>query len=72
MRIPRLAFTPRTTGLLPEVQQTTHFARFRIGKSEDVGSAVQALDAQGAKRPIQGLVDSVALWFVPAVMLQAC
>ncbi len=27
--------------------------------------------AQGSKLPIQGLVDKVTMWFVPAVMLIA-
>uniref|UniRef100_UPI0035CD2CE5 P-type ATPase n=1 Tax=Aliiroseovarius crassostreae TaxID=154981 RepID=UPI0035CD2CE5 len=33
--------------------------------------SLQARKAQGAKLPIQGLVDRITLWFVPAVMTVA-
>ena len=41
----------------------------RVGADTTLAQIVRMVeDAQGAKLPIQGLVDRVTLWFVPAVM----
>ncbi|SDI00448.1 heavy metal translocating P-type ATPase [Lutimaribacter saemankumensis] len=49
--------------------------RFRataVGRDTTLSQIIRMVeDAQGAKLPIQGLVDRITLWFVPAVMAAA-
>lgn len=41
----------------------------KVGKDTVLAQIIRMVeDAQGAKLPIQGLVDRITLWFVPAVM----
>lgn len=41
----------------------------RVGSDTTLAQIIRMVeDAQGAKLPIQGLVDRITLWFVPAVM----
>ncbi|WP_120505441.1 heavy metal translocating P-type ATPase [Sulfitobacter mediterraneus] len=48
------------------------FRASRVGSDTTLAQIVRMVeDAQGAKLPIQGLVDRVTLWFVPAVMALA-
>lgn len=45
------------------------FGAARVGADTMLAQIIRMVeDAQGAKLPIQGLVDKVTLWFVPAVM----
>lgn len=44
----------------------------RVGADTTLSQIIRMVEeAQGAKLPIQGLVDKITLWFVPAVMLVA-
>ncbi|MEN8841280.1 MAG: heavy metal translocating P-type ATPase [Octadecabacter sp.] len=44
----------------------------RVGNDTTLAQIIRMVeDAQGAKLPIQGLVDRITLWFVPAVMALA-
>ena len=46
-----------------------HFRATRVGAETTLAQIVAMVEqAQGAKLPIQGLVDRITLWFVPAVM----
>ena len=48
------------------------FQASRVGADTTLAQIIRMVeDAQGAKLPIQGLVDRVTLWFVPAVMALA-
>ena len=48
------------------------FRATRVGADTTLAQIIRMVeDAQGAKLPIQGLVDRVTLWFVPAVMAVA-
>ena len=48
------------------------FRAARVGADTTLAQIIRMVeDAQGAKLPIQGLVDRVTLWFVPAVMVLA-
>ena len=43
-----------------------------VGSSSVLSQIIRMVEqAQGSKLPIQGLVDKVTMWFVPAVMLIA-
>ena len=45
------------------------FRATRVGADTTLAQIIRMVeDAQGAKLPIQGLVDRITLWFVPAVM----
>lgn len=45
------------------------FHATRVGADTTLAQIIQMVeDAQGAKLPIQGLVDRVTMWFVPAVL----
>lgn len=48
------------------------FAAQRVGDDTTLAQIIRMVEeAQGAKLPIQGLVDRVTLWFVPVVMVLA-
>ena len=48
------------------------FRALRVGLDTTLAQIIRMVEeAQGAKLPIQGLVDRVTLWFVPAVMALA-
>lgn len=48
------------------------FRAARVGSDTTLAQIIRMVEeAQGAKLPIQGLVDRVTLWFVPAVMVLA-
>jgi Cu+-exporting ATPase len=48
---------------------TFRFRATRIGQETTLAQIIRMVEeAQGAKLPIQGLVDKITLWFVPAVM----
>ena len=48
------------------------FRATRVGADTTLSQIIRMVEeAQGAKLPIQGLVDGITLWFVPAVMLVA-
>lgn len=48
------------------------FKAARVGADTTLAQIIRMVeDAQGAKLPIQGLVDRITLWFVPAVMALA-
>lgn len=48
------------------------FRAERVGADTTLSQIIRMVeDAQGAKLPIQGLVDRITLWFVPAVMAVA-
>ncbi|WP_297779499.1 heavy metal translocating P-type ATPase [uncultured Roseovarius sp.] len=49
-----------------------HFRATRVGADTTLAQIIRMVEeAQGAKLPIQGLVDRITLWFVPAVMALA-
>ena len=48
------------------------FRATRVGTDTTLAQIIRMVEeAQGAKLPIQGLVDRITLWFVPAVMVLA-
>ena len=48
------------------------FRTVRVGADTTLSQIIRMVeDAQGAKLPIQGIVDRITLWFVPAVMALA-
>ena len=48
------------------------FCATRVGADTTLAQIIRMVeDAQGAKLPIQGVVDRITLWFVPAVMASA-
>ena len=48
------------------------FQASRVGADTTLAQIIRLVeDAQGAKLPIQGLVDRVTMWFVPAVLVLA-
>jgi Cu+-exporting ATPase len=48
------------------------FRATRVGADTALAQIIRMVeDAQGAKLPIQGMVDRITLWFVPAVMVLA-
>lgn len=49
------------------------FRATRVGADTTLAQIIRMVEeAQGAKLPIQGLVDRITLWFVPAVMGLRC
>ncbi len=49
-----------------------HYRATRVGADTTLAQIIRMVEeAQGAKLPIQGLVDKITLWFVPAVMTLA-
>ena len=48
------------------------FAATRVGRDTTLAQIIRMVeDAQGAKLPIQGVVDRVTMWFVPAILVLA-
>ena len=48
------------------------FRAVRVGANTTLAQIIRMVEeAQGAKLPIQGIVDRITLWFVPAVMVLA-
>ena len=48
------------------------FRATHVGRETALAQIIQMVEqAQGAKLPVQGLVDRITLWFVPAVLLAA-
>ncbi|WP_122073076.1 heavy metal translocating P-type ATPase [Pseudophaeobacter sp. EL27] len=48
------------------------FRATHVGRETGLAQIIQMVEqAQGAKLPVQGLVDRITLWFVPAVLLAA-
>ncbi|UWS78949.1 heavy metal translocating P-type ATPase [Phaeobacter sp. G2] len=48
------------------------FRATHVGRDTALAQIIQMVEqAQGAKLPVQGLVDRITLWFVPAVLLTA-
>lgn len=48
------------------------FTATRVGADATLARIIRMVEeAQGAKLPIQGMVDKITLWFVPAVMVAA-
>lgn len=48
------------------------FRATRVGEATTLAQIIRMVEnAQGAKLPIQGLVDKITLWFVPAIMALA-
>lgn len=51
---------------------SVQFKAIRVGANTTLAQIIRMVEeAQGAKLPIQGLVDRVTLWFVPAVLAVA-
>ncbi|WP_281954392.1 heavy metal translocating P-type ATPase [Pseudophaeobacter arcticus] len=49
------------------------FRATHVGRDTALAQIIQMVEqAQGAKLPVQGLVDRITMWFVPAVLLTAC
>ena len=49
------------------------FRATHVGRDTALAQIIQMVEqAQGAKLPVQGMVDRITLWFVPAVLLAAC
>jgi len=62
----------RVTGGTVNGSGSLTFRAARVGADTTLAQIVRMVEeAQGAKLPIQGLVDRVTLWFVPAVMAVA-
>lgn len=59
---------PVTSGTINGAGSLT-FKATRVGADTTLSQIIRMVEeAQGAKLPIQGLVDRITLWFVPAVM----
>ncbi|MFT6527085.1 MAG: Cu+-exporting ATPase [Celeribacter sp.] len=60
------------TGGTVNGQGSITFRATRVGSDTTLSQIIRMVEeAQGAKLPIQGLVDRITLWFVPAVMALA-
>ncbi len=69
--ISKSAGEPVTGGTVNGTGSLT-FRAARVGADTTLAQIIRMVEeAQGAKLPIQGLVDKVTLWFVPAVMVLA-
>ena len=67
--VSKSAGTPVTGGTVNGTGSLT-FQAARVGSDTTLAQIIRMVEeAQGAKLPIQGLVDRVTLWFVPAVMV---
>ncbi|SIT02349.1 Cu+-exporting ATPase [Roseivivax lentus] len=71
LAVPKGAGDPVTGGTVNGTGSLT-FRATRVGTDTTLAQIIRMVEeAQGAKLPIQGLVDRVTLWFVPAVMAAA-
>ncbi|WP_425093377.1 heavy metal translocating P-type ATPase [Tropicimonas sp. S265A] len=69
--VPKVAGEEVTGGTLNGTGSLT-FRATRVGEATVLAQIVRMVEqAQGAKLPIQGIVDKVTLWFVPGVLLCA-
>jgi Cu+-exporting ATPase len=69
--VEKVAGTPVTGGTI-NGSGSLQFRATRVGADTTLSQIIRMVEeAQGAKLPIQGLVDRITLWFVPAVMLVA-
>ncbi len=60
------------TGGTVNGQGALAFRAEKVGRETALAQIIRMVEeAQGAKLPIQGLVDRITLWFVPAVMVAA-
>ena len=60
------------TGGTVNGQGSLVFRATRVGSDTTLSQIIRMVEeAQGAKLPIQGLVDRITMWFVPAVMVLA-
>ncbi|WP_424972955.1 heavy metal translocating P-type ATPase [Dinoroseobacter sp. S76] len=67
--VQKTAGAPVTGGTVNGTGSLT-FKAARVGADTTLAQIIRMVEeAQGAKLPIQGLVDRVTLWFVPAVMV---
>ena len=68
LAVPKAAGEPVTGGTVNGTGSLTITAT-RVGADTTLAQIIRMVeDAQGAKLPIQGLVDRVTMWFVPAVL----
>ena len=71
LAVPKAAGEPVTGGTVNGTGSLTITAT-RVGADTTLAQIIRMVeDAQGAKLPIQGLVDRVTMWFVPAVLVLA-
>lgn len=69
--VAKAATDPVTGGTVNGAGSLT-FRATRVGAETTLSQIIRMVEtAQGAKLPIQGLVDKITLWFVPAVMAVA-
>ena len=60
------------TGGTVNGEGSLEFRATRVGRDTTLAQIIRMVEeAQGAKLPIQGLVDKITLWFVPAVLALA-
>ena len=71
LAVPKAAGEPVTGGTVNGTGSLTITAT-RVGADTTLAQIIRMVEeAQGAKLPIQGLVDRVTMWFVPAVLILA-
>ena len=71
LAVPKAAGNPITGGTVNGTGSLT-IAATRVGADTTLAQIIRMVEeAQGAKLPIQGLVDRVTMWFVPAVLVLA-
>ena len=71
LAVPKTAGIPVTGGTVNGTGSLT-IAATRVGADTMLAQIIRMVEeAQGAKLPIQGLVDRVTMWFVPAVLVLA-
>ncbi|MDU9006760.1 Cu+-exporting ATPase [Litoreibacter meonggei] len=71
LAVPKTAGNPVTGGTVNGTGSLT-IAATRVGADTTLAQIIRMVEeAQGAKLPIQGLVDRVTMWFVPAVLVLA-
>ncbi|MEY8882881.1 heavy metal translocating P-type ATPase [Donghicola sp. XS_ASV15] len=71
LAVPKTAGNPVTGGTVNGTGSLT-IAATRVGADTTLAQIIRMVEeAQGAKLPIQGFVDRVTMWFVPAVLVLA-
>lgn len=71
LAVPKTAGNPVTGGTVNGIGSLT-IAATRVGADTTLAQIIRMVEeAQGAKLPIQALVDRVTMWFVPAVLVLA-